>query len=185
MGEPLDKTKGRTNTKSFFTENDPTMRLTKTGLKYDDESVLAPNQHSRNTYEKLMKEQLHQASNMVLDRSRETTLMGGAAESGTLDGLGQQIREQPINEQAMARRSFVNGQQSGTFISVQAAAKEDQKNLGMQSGAPLGSYEFGFRGAAGSKTGLPHTNILGSMTQSGFLEDSASEHVSRQLFAVT
>lgn len=46
------------------------MKLTQSGRDYDDESVLEPNRHSRNTYKKFIQSQLHQARTSVMDKSQ-------------------------------------------------------------------------------------------------------------------
>lgn len=66
---PEDLERSQTVQKNYFTENDPTMRLSQSGVRYDDRSVLQPNQHSRSTYKKLIRHQLHQAESLILDKS--------------------------------------------------------------------------------------------------------------------
>ena len=45
------------------------MRLSQSGVPYDDRSVLNLNQHSRSTYKKLIQHQLHQAESLIIDKS--------------------------------------------------------------------------------------------------------------------
>ena len=51
--------------RTFWTENDPSMRLTHTGLKFDEVAGTSDAKvfmHSRKTYSKLAADQMHQAS---------------------------------------------------------------------------------------------------------------------------
>lgn len=62
--------------------------------------------------------------------------------------------------------------------------KGGQKNLGPPpQSLPAVSYEFGFRGAADAKGRQPYNTILANTTHSGFLEDTASDHLSQPLIA--
>ena len=123
--------------KSFFNENDPSMKLSSTGIRFDDISNLAPHQHSRSTYQKLIQHQLHQAQTIIIDRSKSNIGLRSGQPSA-MDGITLLSKTQ---DQFMPRNKFVGAQQSGTFISMQEAHKAGQS---MPMATP--NYGIGYRG---------------------------------------
>jgi len=178
------------------------MRLSSTGLEYDAEGVLPSHRHSRKTYQQLMADQIHQASALVTEKAAMAQTLGQLPGGGGIDAQrvlrgAQQFLDQPLNMASSGGRSsklsksvtpqnFVNGQQSGTFISLKnQVTSQNRVGHGQPNVLPGAGYEFGF--GQGVEGGRPRLDLAGKMlmTQSGFLGDTASDRLSQSLLGHT
>ena len=64
------------------------MRLSSTGLKYDADGALPSNRHSRKTYQKLVADQIHQASALISEKAAMAQTQGQLLGVGGIDAHG-------------------------------------------------------------------------------------------------